>query len=157
MTRLLICRDCRSIEELPDYDGPPEYDVLLDNLVEAHVYPNGEKHFGNMATTPDAEWADPYMREQIVKQIASKTTGMESEFYATKNTYVEDALKCYQRHRRPQEEGCNDYRDSKKRIGNPSKMGWEVGPKVYLCDFCPYHSYYVMTEKRHQAGLYKEN
>jgi hypothetical protein len=155
MTRLLICRDCRSIEELPDYDGPVEYDVLLENLVEAHVYPNGEKHFGNMATAPDAEWADPYMREQIVKQIASKTTGMESEFYATKNTYAEDALKCYSRHHRP-DQGCIDWQDSTKRIGNPSKMGWQVGPKVYLCDFCPVASW-VATEQHHEQGLYKEN
>jgi len=155
--RLLICRDCRTIDELPDYDGPPDYDVLLDNLTEQHQYPNGERHFGDLATVADHEWSDPYMREQIVRQIAKRTTGMESEFYATKSTYTEDALKCYTAHRRPTLEGggCNDYRSDRKRIGNPTKYG-QMMRKVWLCDFCPYTTT-VTTAKRHARGLYKEN
>lgn len=157
--RLLICRDCRSIEELPDFDGPPEYDVLLEHLTEAHVYPNGEKHFGNLAVVAIAQWRNPDMQQEIVRQIGSRTTGMDSEFYATKNTYEEDALKCYRQHGRP-EGSCIDFKDERKRIGNPHKelaRNWHDHPfKVYLCQFCPVASW-VATQERHKAGLYKEN
>jgi hypothetical protein len=153
--RLLICRDCRSIEELPDYDGPVEYDVVLDDLSGRHLYPNGERHFGNLATVLDEEWANPVYKQKIVEQIASKTTGMEAEFYATKDTYAEDAAKCFNRHGRP-DGSCGEYQDSRKRIGNPTKFGWQALPKVYLCHFCPVHSW-VKTQERAQLGMYKEH
>jgi uncharacterized protein YlaI len=157
--RLLICRDCRTIEELPDFDGPPEHDVLLDHLTEAHVYPNGEKHFGNLAVVPADQWRDPSMQQAIVKQISSRTTGLESEFYATKNTYEEDALKCFKAHHRPKG-SCGEFKDERKRLGNPHKelaANWRNHPfKVYLCDFCPVKTW-VDTQERAQAGLYKEN
>jgi len=34
--RLLVCRDCKSIEELPDYEGRPSDDLLLNISVEKH-------------------------------------------------------------------------------------------------------------------------
>ena len=153
MTRLLICRDCRTIEELPDYDGPVDYDVLLDHAVEAHKFPNGEAHFGNLATVSDEQWRNESTRQQIIAQIRSKTTGLESEYYATKNTFEADAIACYNKHRRP-DEGCIDWKIDKKRLGNPTKVGWQAGPKVYLCDFCPCKSW-VKTQERWQQGLYK--
>lgn len=155
MTRLLICRDCRTIEELPDYNGPVEHDVLLDHAVEAHRFPNGEQHFGNLAVVEDAQWHNDSTRQEIINRIRAKTTGLESEYYATKATFHDDALKCFAKHGRPElAVGCNDYRSDKKRLGNPSKMGWQVGPKVYLCQFCPYESE-VVTAKRWEAGQYK--
>jgi hypothetical protein len=65
-------------------------------------------------------------------------------------------MRCYNQHGRPVvlEPGCPDYKDGKKRIGNPSKMGWQAGPKVYLCDFCPYKST-VETAVNFKRGLYK--
>lgn len=153
MTRLLICRDCRTIEELPDYEGPVEHDVLLDHAVEAHTFPNGERHFGNLATVGDAQWRDDSTRQQIIDQIRSKTTGLEGEYYAAKNTFEADAMKCYNQHRRP-DEGCIDWKIEKKRLGNPTKIGWQAGPKVYLCDFCPVKSW-VKTQERWQSGAYK--
>lgn len=152
--RLLMCRDCRTIEPLPDFDGPPEYDALLDHMVEAHKFPNGEMHVGNLAQVPDEDWKNPERRQAIIQQATARTTGLESEFYATKNTFEYDAMKCYGQHGRP-DEGCIDWRDDKKRLGNPTKFGWQVGPKVYLCDFCPVRSW-VATQKRHAAGMYKE-
>lgn len=151
--RLLICRDCRTVEELPDFTGPVEHDVVLDHAIEAHRFPNGEPHAGNLADVGAEEWRDESKRQGILKQIASKTTGLESEFYAAKNTFQEDALKCYARHGRPSE-GCIDWEDSKKRLGNPTKLGWTAGPKVYLCHFCPVRSW-VDTEKRWKAGQYQ--
>lgn len=159
MIRLLVCRDCRTIEELPGYDGPVEYDVLLDTAVERHIFPNGERHIGNLMTVEDRVWSDPSAKAEIVKRIAEKTTGLNSEFYATKNTYEEDALGCYSRHGRPTD-GCSEYHDERKRIGNPTKelaANWHNHPfKVYLCDFCPVKSW-VLTQERYKAGLYRES
>jgi hypothetical protein len=79
-------------------------------------------------------------------------TGFDPQYYEDKNTYVEDAAKCFTAHRR--QIPCIDWHSDKKRIGNPTKLGWEAGPKVYLCDFCVVRSS-VDTEKRHQAGEYE--
>ena len=27
--RILFCEDCKTLEELPDFEGPPEHDTLL--------------------------------------------------------------------------------------------------------------------------------
>ncbi|WP_159402754.1 hypothetical protein [Streptomyces sp. RTd22] len=39
--RLLLCKDCGSMEELPDYEGDPRQDFLLDTLVKRHRNPDG--------------------------------------------------------------------------------------------------------------------
>lgn len=155
--RLLICHTCHSIEELPNYTGPPEHDVLLEHLLQAHQFPNGLEHIGKLADVAREDWENNVKRQAIVEQIKAAagqtTTGFESEFYATKNTYQADALRCYSDHHRPKE-GCIDYCDSDKRLGNPSRAGWEGGPRVFLCNFCPVQSYIDMRE-RHLGGAYK--
>lgn len=154
--RLLICHSCRTIEELPDYQGPAEYDVILDHAVEAHRFADGREHLGKLAAVDETAWRDPGRRNAILDKIreATKSTGLPGEFYATKNTYQEDALRCYGRHHRPKE-GCIDYCDSDKRIGNPTKAGWQAGPRVFICQFCPVETW-VQTQVRHQKGLYKD-
>lgn len=157
--RLLVCHDCQSIEELPDYHGPPEYDVLLDQAVEAHRFPNGEEHIGVLTDVETRHWNNNSTRAEILKQIGrgkkpGEAEGAGSEFYATSNTYQADALKCYGKHGRP-EGGCIDWQIDKKRIGNPTKAGWQIGPKIYLCDFCPVATW-VKTQQRSQAGAYDE-
>lgn len=156
MTRLLLCHTCRSIDELPDYSGPPEYDVLLDDAVERHQFPNGEGHIGKLAQVETKDWEDNAKRAAIlekIKEAVEGSTGMPSEWYATKNTYQADAMKCYGDHHRPRE-GCIDYCDSSKRLGNPTRAGWEGGPRVFLCQFCPVETW-VRTQVRHQKGAYK--
>lgn len=155
--RLLICHTCRSIQEIPDFQGRPEDDVLLEHLLVAHRFPDGNEHFGKLAEVLRADWEDSVRKAAIIEQIKAAvggTTGMPSEWYATKDTYAEDALKCYAKHGRPKE-GCIDYCDSSKRIQNPSRAGWEGGPRVWLCNFCPVESYIQMREN-HLAGMYKE-
>jgi hypothetical protein len=149
------------VDVLPDYEGPAEYDVLLDDMVERHPrFPNGEPHKANLLRVERKWWDDVSARRQILSELGI-THGLGDEWYADKNTYEADALKCYSRHGRP-DQGCIDYecRDhpgqSKKRLGNPTKIGWQAGPKVFLCDFCPV-SVWVRTQQRHAAGLYKEN
>lgn len=156
MTRLLLCHTCKSIEELPDYQGPAEHDVLLDDAVGRHRFPNGLEHIGKLAQVDTKDWDDNAKRAAILEQIKTaveKSTGMPSEWYETKNTYQADALKCYSQHHRPTE-GCIDYCDSGKRLGNPTRAGWEAGPRVFLCHFCPVETW-VRTQVRHQKGAYK--
>lgn len=132
--------------------------MLLEHLLEKHKFPNGLEHIGKLADVVEADWRDSYKRNMILEKIKEATatsTGFSSEFYATKQTYLDDALKCYSRHGRPKE-GCGDYCDGDKRIGNPTRVGWETGPRVFLCHFCPVESYIQMRE-RHVAGAYKEN
>jgi hypothetical protein len=153
--RLLACKDCRVIEELPFFEGDPEDDVFLEHALLPHRFPNGEPHIGRLFDIEERYWRNPTTQQEVVKRIHDATsTGLDTEFYATKNTFAEDALKCYDLHNRPKE-GCIDYRDSRKRLGNPTKRGWQTGPKVYLCDFCPVKSGYVDVEIRHKKGLYR--
>lgn len=150
--RLLLCRDCRSIEELPDFEGQPENDVLLDNLVQRHRFPNGEEHVGGLAHVEDADWEDEHRRKAILNEInnTSKQTGFQGDYYDSKNTYQEDAMKCFRKHKRP-EGFCIDWKSEKKRIGDPMKN--PMAPKVFLCDFCPVAST-VMEAQRYEYGAY---
>jgi hypothetical protein len=147
--RLLYCRTCGSIEELPDFDGPPQYDDLLNISVERHRFPSGDEHIGSLFKVDIRVWAQYEARRKIIEQIkggASKGLGeIDEAFYDTKSQFAEDALKCYQQHMRPKGQ-CPDYMsDSKVLLPNTkadrkelgltdiSKVG---GPKTKLCQFC---------------------
>lgn len=181
--RLLICKQCRSIEQLPDYDGPLEKALVPSpdgNLIERMVPPDGadihldylsephrrQEHEGNLVHVPDEQWAIEEVRAGIVEQIrnamAGGTTGLDPEAYALKDTFQEEALKCFDAHRRPQD-GCIDWHDRSKRIGN-SLLDWSERKlmkkqgistkKQFLCDFCPVASNYVQKKKFEKKGLY---
>ncbi len=164
--RLLLCHDCTTLEEVPDFDGPPERDVLLDNLLERHRFDGGrEPHRGQLLKVDAKDWADKRKREAIIEEVWNKAgyTGMEPEFYATQNTFQEDAAKCFNAHRRPQG-GCIDYCIPSKRLGNSTltreeqKISKEAGFKprgaVYLCNFCVVEANYVQKKKWEKQGLY---
>lgn len=166
MPRLLVCRECRVIEVLPLYDGPPELehqDPILTNLVRRHVGIHGDAR-------PDAaallvvdekpchcpkcrgfqnKWEGH--RDEILKGLGERWTGMHPEWYATKDTYKEDAMRCYNLHRRPQGTDCIDFQTDPKRL---TPEHWK-GRHVYLCHFCPV-STAVITAKRWKAGMYKK-
>lgn len=157
--RLLVCRTCKTIEELPPFDGRPEDDVLLTISVERH----GESHTGLLYNVSALHWQSETMRDAIKKQIAEGSPGLDifgTQFYETKMTFHEDAMKCFALHMRPKGQ-CPDYMSNRKRLSPGTKherkeLGLDptTGPKVYLCQFCPVHTY-NMTKKREQAGLYE--
>jgi hypothetical protein len=166
MPRLLVCRKCQTVEELPLYDGPAELeaqDPMLDGMVRRHVQKHGDlepdaaallvasedlchcpKHRGSGATLWEGH------RDEVLGNLKERWTGFHPEFYATKDTYREDALKCYTAHRRPKGTDCVDWRSDHKRL---TPENWK-GREVYLCDFCPVAST-VTTEMRHKRGMYK--
>ena len=164
MVRLLVCRNCKTIEELPDWDGDPRDDVLLNISVQKHQQP--EEHIGLLFKFPIKYWAVPKVQEEIVKQIRGGSEGLDAfqkNFYATKMTFAEDAMSCYGEHNRPKGQ-CADYKSDKKVLKPDSKAerkeaglgNYEAssGPKVYLCDFCPVKSF-NMQKHNEEKGLYK--
>lgn len=150
--RLIRCTDCRSIDELPDFQGDPVRDVLLEDLLtKRHIYASGTTHEVALIKVPERLWRDNRIRPRIVEQLSQGgSKGLEEmeggeDYYGTRDTYREDALKCYDRHQRPKE-GCIDWHNHDKRIGNPTSEGWKTGPRVYACDFCPVASWVAKKE-----------
>jgi hypothetical protein len=165
--RLLYCLVCKTLEELPPFDGRPENDTYLMLACEGHVFPSGDPHKGRLFRLPVAYWANEEIRKGIIDQIkGGGSKGLDEvdpDYYASRSTFAEDALKCYQRHQRPTD-GCSEYMDSskillpktaveRKELGLPSPKN-APGPKVFLCTMCPIHSI-VTTRKRALLGLYK--
>jgi hypothetical protein len=161
--RLLRCDDCYTVEPLPDYDGPPEHDALLSALIaRSHTEPSGTTHRGKLLRIDKRHWDSPSVREAVIARIREESghTGLDPDFYASRDTFAEDALLCFQEHHR--NPACNDYKSDHKRLTPDTQaerkelgMG-EYRSKLnrYLCEFCPVHSL-VVEAARHKAGLYK--
>lgn len=139
--RLLVCRTCKTIDELPDYEGRPENDDLLNVLVERHP-----DHIGALFRVPIGFWLDEGVKAKIVSQLTEGSKGLAEivpEHYDLKNTFMEDAMTCFKKHQRPSE-GCPDWRHDSKVLLPNTKADRKaeglpltpVGPKRYLCDFC---------------------
>jgi hypothetical protein len=163
--RLLFCMKCKTLEELPDYEGHPDDDYLLQILVEKHQS-TGIPHPGQLMRVPALLWMTPKFREEITKQIYAKgAPGLDAlmpGYYDIKNTFAEDAMTCWKQHNRTL--NCSDY-GSEKKVLRPDtgaerkNLGLapadkNSGPKTYMCQFCPVHSH-VVTKKRDKAGMYK--
>ena len=86
-------------------------------------------------------------RDDILGGLKERWTGFHPEFYATKDTYLEDAMRCYNLHRRPTT--CIDWHDDGRRV---TPASWK-GREVYLCDFCPVASA-VTTAQRMALKMY---
>lgn len=165
--RVLWCLVCDTLEELPLFDGKPEDDHLLEILVQRHVFPSGEPHKGHLFRVPQLQWEDAEIRKRIIEQVkgggSKGIDEFDAKFYDTKNTFKEDAMTCYSRHLRPKAD-CADYKTEKMMLLPDTKAERKdaglpdpkkaPGPKNYLCDFCPVHSYYV-TKARTELGMYK--
>lgn len=151
--RLLQCMTCRSLEELPDFTGRPEDDVLLHYVDENHGGHTDNPHDRALHRVEDKHWRDPAIRRQITREMWRDTKGFVPAYYDTRNTLLEDAAKCFKKHHFSVP--CLDYQDPSKRIGNPaSRLRKQVakemrrdasdfgpGPKVFLCNFCPVQSH----------------
>jgi hypothetical protein len=160
--RLLICKDCKTIESLPDFEGPPEQDHLLNFLVAPHKWPDGNEHIGMLAKSDKSDWDSPRIREEITRRLAVEVggeTGFSAEYYATRDTFREDALSCFAKHHRNPD--CNDYHSDHKRLtpGTAAErreagMGeYHSIVDRYLCDFCPVHS--IVQKKSYDKAMKK--
>lgn len=156
--RLLVCRTCSTIEELPGADEDIG-DTLLNIAVERH----SDNHFGVLWNVPKGIWMAPEMKKAVIEQIHDKVgSGLNSfgtQFYETKSQFSQDAMECYSLHLRPKGQ-CSEYKSEKKRLSSKTEAerraaGLDVkgGPKIYLCDFCPVKSF-NMKKHNEATGLY---
>lgn len=145
--RLLVCNDEKTIEELPDFEGPPERDDVLNWAVSRHRTPAGTEHRGQMIRVEAKHWYDEKIKKQIIAQIreGANHTGLDQEFYDTKNTLQEDAMTCWtKKHNRIPV--CPDYKTDKMRLQPDTKqLRKEIGvgefrSTTFLCDYCPVKS-----------------
>lgn len=161
--RILICHSCHSIQPLPWYEGNPENDDTLNFRVAEHRFPDGNEHFGIMATVLEKEWDNLDHRDEIVKKIqeASVTpgsgAGMGETYYDIKSNFSEDAMKCWTvDHNRTK--NCGDYRSDKKRLYPDTKAERKSEglparrPNTFLCDFCPYHQIVEQRQGSEEFG-----
>lgn len=159
--RLLVCRDCKTIEPLPDYDGDVEHDAMLNYLVEPHRT-NGLEHIGMLARVEVSDWNDVQKQREITQQLVAKfggETGLGHEFYNTRDTFRDDAMTCWRQHNRNPD--CSDYHSDGKRLTPGTAQARKeagLGPyrakhDRYLCDFCPVQS---MVEQKHYDDQMKK-
>jgi hypothetical protein len=164
--RLLYCYNCKTIEELPDYKGNPDDDVTLQVLIDRHESA-GIPHSGFLSDIGVKIWSQEKFRKEIIKNLRNRVGGgladLDPDYYTTKATFYDDAMKCYSEHLRPKGT-CGDWRAKNKRLvpKNTAELRKEVGlvsaeksagTKVFLCDFCPVKTFYA-TQQRKAAGLY---
>lgn len=147
--RVLQCFTCKTMEELPDFLGPPENDVILQTLLVPHGGETEFPHHGALHRVERKHWEDRAVRKQIVERLWEGTSGFRPSYYDVKDTMQEEAIKCFRKHKSAVP--CIDYQDPSKRLGNPARglRKWlarevrrdvaDLGepPKVYLCNFCP--------------------
>lgn len=178
--RLIVCSKCRTIDEIPSEPDDIEYYVrrhepepLLLRAMAKHDH--GVMRIGGkdpeilVMQVDDTAWTKPDNRTRILAELKKNLTGFEPEFYATRDTFKEDAMRCFNLHQRPKE-GCIDYQDDSRLLTpaswlteKPEKLSKRekdlVPPTrkpVYLCHFCPVQSH-VTTQQRVLKQLYKEN
>ena len=154
--RLLKCLRCRTLEEVPDYEGPEggentqEFDLGLKFFTDQHV--NGKCNREDFATVrfPTRFWIIPKVKEGIIANVNNGAEGLDvfgTNFYPTKANLTADAMNCWIKDHNSTED-CDDYKSDKKQIKPDTAKerlaaGLEKearGPKVYLCDYCPYKS-----------------
>lgn len=166
--RLVLCEFCKTAEEVPDYGGSDPVDPLIEELVMQHNIRNPLAHGGQrihhspirLFRFDDAAYAKNPEKCLELAMEQNKTDGFTAWASEVRNTFGDDALKCFSAHRRPSE-GCIDYHDDSKRLGRPTPEGRKVARSnqevvantPFLCDFCPV-STFVTTQIRTKAGLY---
>lgn len=161
--RLLYCYNCDTIEELPDFEGRPEDDHLLELLIEKHESA-GIKHNGFLSKIGIKFWSQEKYRKEIIKNLRDRVGGgladIDPDYYTTKATFYDDAMSCYKDHLRPKGR-CPDWKaDNKKLVPKTAAERKEVGlstkpiTNIFLCDFCPAKTYMV-TKARLESGLYE--
>lgn len=181
-TRLLVCDRCQSIDLVPPFNGDSnDDDVLMETVVDRHLVAHrdatvrmgGGTPEMRSYTVPQAAWDDDAQRKQIIDKLREehKHTGIGDSWYSFRDQYREDALSCFAAHHRPQN-GCHDYMDESKRIGNPTITASEAKEAdreaqmllgvargsgltrrmtreaaTYLCKFCPVHTMAIQRRR----------
>jgi hypothetical protein len=170
--RLLVCKNCKTIEVLDDYTGPQDQADRVDtalNLTLEHHKDGVERipHVGQMFRVKKSAWDSPAAQEQVRAQVLARfdpnaETGLGAEAYAVRDNFTADALACFAKHQR--NPACPDYKSEqmllvpdtaaeRKEAGVPKFDKHNPATQRFLCEYCPVHSL-VMQARRKKAGLY---
>lgn len=152
--RVLQCFECKTMEELPDFEGNPADDVTLHYLDQKHGGSSQQPHHRTLLRVEQRVWEDRNAKKQIVEQAWTAEKGFKPSYYDIKDTLKEDAVNCHRAHQR--QVPCIDWHDSTKKLTSPTsrdraKLAAELprsfggdrdaiakgAPVQYLCDFCP--------------------
>lgn len=172
IVRVLACMECKTVEELSDFEGPFQHDEELAVAVSRHRYPSGDPHKGQLFRIQEQHWHLRGARQEIVQKIREQLeggdgveTGLGSATYAMVDNFKDDAMKCFAAHHR--NPACNDYKSEEKRlVPDTAQERRELGLAPvgtydsedrsmtrYLCEYCPVHSL-VQQHARKKAGMY---
>lgn len=165
---LYVCFQCKEIDEIPNYNPKEaDKDTRIGYLVELHLrrHPSLAERmvtdWSRLGFVPESMWNNTEYRKKITKEIleGNDQKGFDAEFYATMDTFKEDAGKCYQSHGRPDYTavGCQDYLSANKELkpntsierkaaGLPSYDETKIR-RSFLCEHCPYHSQVISIER----------
>ena len=166
--RLLVCHNHESVEEVPwcGEDNNCTHPGCVDPLM-FRVNAHGDNCRVSLVDIETAVWNNPANRPELLRRIAARTNPGEGEgigepLYALKDTFTEDAAKCWKRHGRTTD--CADYRHISKKLvpdtrGERKDLGLETRAKfvptqTFLCDFCPYKS---ILQTKMGSDKYKYN
>ena len=146
--RLLVCKTHGVMYKMRPYEGPPEYDQELRELCDRHnaQVPNPQDCRAIIFRT-DADTAS-----KLDVETALKNELQEQDVYIRdfRDELKVDALKCFNRHNRPNQ-GCIDWCNDDKTIGR--KTGIPKDTRQYVCMYCPAAEYYTHRQRK-ELGLY---
>jgi hypothetical protein len=168
--RLLVCNHCQTIQEVPDFTGPAEYDAYLNYRTGEHRTPGGTPHKGFLSRCKASDWAKEEYRLGVLNEINDiigtgkppiLSATIDQEFYDIGANFKSEAMTCWKQHNRTQD--CDDWRSEPKRLipdtqaerkaeGMPSRA--RDIPNAWLCDFCPVNSV-IQQRVNEKKGLYK--
>jgi len=100
--RILICKTCKSIQPLPDFEGNSDHDETLHARVAEHQYPGSRPtrgHDMDLGRVSERSWNDPGKRQQMLREIGQNVglgsgDGLGIELYDIKGNFMDDAMKC---------------------------------------------------------------
>jgi hypothetical protein len=165
--RLLICHMCKTINEIPSFDGPAEYDDLLAAKVAEHQFPSGKAHPLDLGVVAKEDWDKPTHRQEILRHLHMSGSpgtglGMGDSFYDVKANYEQDAITCWKQHGRTTD--CGDYMsDSKKLLPDTAADRRAEGLSVSnrkgtkLCQFCPVQSVKMQAMRKDRGDYDKKS
>lgn len=154
---------------LPDEDGHakmvPAFDPMLEAFVVKHDHglPDQAVTHGQQIEVMAVDQRT-WEAMDVVTKIKDELERSSGQAYAESNEYKDAALKCYNQHGNPDlQDGCPDYLDDSKLIGNATYKDDDgqtitIPPpfRQYLCYLCPYQQTYIQVELRRRRGAYKD-
>lgn len=150
MARMLVCLKCETMWRMRDYEGPPEYDMELIDLIDRHLQratdPRPESHPAQIMRVDEKSAKELDIESEVQKKMAEQGVFIRE----VRDDLKLDALKCYNKHSRPQG-GCMDWENKSKAIGRT--YGIPEQDRQYLCHLCPVASH-VAFKQRQKAGAY---